>query len=492
MPLFGKSNKFKANPPKIRVEKVTVNRPASKPPSTSAVKSAVPSSNRSLGSNSARASPRPASLRQESHSPYPSSSDERKRKRAVKTPSARASPAVVERPAFDKDSDAEEDDGWLTLETRKRQRKAREEDSSRKLKNERSFEDGYGKLEYIHAVDVASLECKCVPVMGATEHDVAIELQYPCLGPREKFQLVWAKDKIDAVEASTRIVQLIAENYLTEAEAEPFTNQSTGLIRRLEKASNRNVQDLNGFKAALEEYNRTLLDLVEDGIIAKNLENKHELPRHLVAFILDQIYDRTVAPSVELLSKYENGTDYVYGELLHPFISKILVDDLKMTCKQVMVDLGSGVGNVVLQAALEIGCESFGCEMMENACNMAEAQQKEFEARCVLWGIQPGAVRLERGDFRKNTIITDALKRADVVLVNNKAFTSQLNDDLVRMFLDLKPGCKIVSLKSFVADSSYNINDVGSTILDAEEKTYPEGYVSWTNAGGSYYISTRK
>jgi len=42
------------------------------------------------------------------------------------------------------------------------------------------------------------------------------------------------------------------------------------------------------------------------------------------------------------------------------------------------------------------------------------------------------------------------------VLVNNKAFTPALNDDLVRMFLD------------------------------------PEGYVSWTNAGGDYYIATRK
>lgn len=294
------------------------------------------------------------------------------------------------------------------------------------------------------------------------------------------------------MEASIRIVRLVAENYLTEDEAEPFTNQTTGLIRRLEKASNRNVQDLMGFKAALQEYNKTLLQLVEDGVIATNLENRHELPRHLVAFILDQIYDRTVAPKVELLSKYENGTDYVYGELLHPFISRILVDELKMTSKQVMVDLGSGVGNVVLQAALEIGCESWGCEMMENACNLAEAQHKEFDARCLLWGIQPGAVQLERGDFRKSTPITDALKRADVVLVNNKAFTSQLNDDLVRMFLDLKSGCKIVSLKSFVADSSYNINDVGNTILDVEEFTYPEGYVSWTNAGGSYYVSTRK
>lgn len=305
---------------------------------------------------------------------------------------------------------------------------------------------------------------------------------------------MWGKDKIDAVEASIKVVRHVAETYLTEEEAEPFTNQNGGIIRRLEKASNRNIQDLMGFKSALREYNEKLLNLVEDGVVAKNLDNRHELPRSLVAFILDQVYDRTVAPKVELLSKYENGTDYVYGELLHPFISKILVEQAKMTSDQVFVDLGSGVGNVALQAALEIGCESWGCETMENACNLASAQKKEFHARCMLWGIKPGKVHLEEGDFRKNTRIHEALKRADVVLVNNKAFTAQLNDDLVRMFLDLKSGCKIVSLKSFVAESKslHNINDVGSTILEVEETTYPEGYVSWTNAGGSYFISTRK
>lgn len=249
---------------------------------------------------------------------------------------------------------------------------------------------------------------------------------------------------------------------------------------------------MSGFKNAISEYNSSLLQLVEDGIVAKNLDALHELPRHLVDFILDQIYDRTVAPKVELLSKYENGTDYVYGELLHPFISKILLDECNMTSKQVMVDLGSGVGNVVLQAALEVGCESYGCEMMENACNLAEAQEKEFDARCVLWGIKPGKVQLERGDFRRNTVIHEALKRADVVLVNNKAFTSQLNDDLSRMFLDLKTGCKVVSLKSFVTDSSYNVNDVARSIFDVEEKTYPEDFVSWTHAGGSYFIATKK
>ncbi|KAI5457797.1 histone methylation protein DOT1-domain-containing protein [Mariannaea sp. PMI_226] len=504
MGLFSnKNNKFKPQDQKIRVIKAIVEKTSSlKPkPKPKLPTGASASASASRSSSKSRLSPKPAP-RHKSHSPYPSSADEtrldRKRK-AGRLSTPRRSPAT-DRIEFDKDSD-NEDDGWMNLDSNKRQRKGTEEgsiDTTRKLKSSKAFEGRVEGLQLIHAVDVASLELKCVPVMGAQKEDVAIKLQYPSMQRREKnyrFELVWGKDKIDAVEASIKVVRHVADTYLNDEEAEPFTNPNGGIIRRLEKASNRNIQDLMGFKAALLEYNELLLNLVEDGIIAKNLDNLHELPPSLVAFILDQIYDRVVAPKVELLSKYENGTDYVYGELLHPFITKILTEQTKMNSSQVFVDLGSGVGNVVLQAALEIGCESWGCEMMENACNLAETQKKEFEARCMLWGIKPGKAYLERGDFRYNTAIQDALKRADVVLVNNKAFTSQLNANLVDMFLDLKPGCKIISLKSFVADTksnNHNINDVGRMALEVEECTYPEGYVSWTNAGGSYFISTRK
>lgn len=300
---------------------------------------------------------------------------------------------------------------------------------------------------------------------------------------------MWGKDKIDAVKDIMKVVNFAASIYLTEDEARPFLDQNTGIYRKLEKSRNTN----NGadFKAALKQYNQTLITLRKEGVIARNLRAMHGIPRDLVDFILDQVYDRTVALKVELLAKYENGTDNVYGELLHPFISDIF-ERTNMTSDKVFVDLGSGVGNVVVQAALEIGCESWGCEMMENACNLADEQKREFAARCRLWGLAPGKVHLERGDFRKNEKILSVLKRADVVLVNNQAFTSQLNDSLVNMFLDLKPGCKIVSLKTFVHDNKIAENDVASSILDVEHLTYPEEYVSWTSASGTFCISTRK
>lgn len=183
--LGGKNNKFKVNPPKIRIEKVVVDRPVAKPKPRPSLNG---SSSRSSSVN--RPSPKPLA-RQKSHSPYPSSSDEKRldRKRKAGTPSTvRRSPAS-DRIEFDKDSD-NDDDAWMTLDANKRQRKGTADgrfvDPSRKLRSTKAFEDRVDGLDFIHAVDVASLKLKCVPVMGAQKEDVAIELQYPSLQKPEK------------------------------------------------------------------------------------------------------------------------------------------------------------------------------------------------------------------------------------------------------------------------------------------------------------------
>jgi H3 lysine-79-specific histone-lysine N-methyltransferase len=201
MPLLsGKGNKFKVDPPKIRIEKVTIERPvAPKPKPKSAPRPSLSSSARS--SPIRRLSPKApsasiastASSRAKSSSPYPSSADDRRldlqrKRKATTSASQRRSPAS-DRIEFDKDSDAE-DDGWMDLDSHKRQRKGTSDsksvDSNRKLRSARAYERKDERLQFIHAVDVASLEHKCVPIMGASKEDVAIELQYPTLQRREK------------------------------------------------------------------------------------------------------------------------------------------------------------------------------------------------------------------------------------------------------------------------------------------------------------------
>ncbi len=48
---------------------------------------------------------------------------------------------------------------------------------------------------------------------------------------------------------------------------------------------------------------------------------------------------------------------------------------------QVFLDMGSGIGNVVLQIAAQCLCESWGVEIMEKTATMANEFAKEFESR---------------------------------------------------------------------------------------------------------------
>jgi len=62
------------------------------------------------------------------------------------------------------------------------------------------------------------------------------------------------------------------------------------------------------------------------------------------------------------------------------------------------------------------------------------------------------------------------------------------------LFLDLKEGCKVVSLKSFVPANhkirSYNLNNPVN-LLDVERKRYSTKSVSWKDDGGYYFIATK-
>ena len=287
-------------------------------------------------------------------------------------------------------------------------------------------------------------------------------------------------------------MQAVSEYFIPNDRREQFDDEMYGYIQRLKRALKK--QSVTEFKTTVQSYNDALCELLDSDLLGSQLEKASRVPPRLVEQILNQAYSRTVSPNLKSLRVYEAGTDNVYGELMPRFVSDILTKDVHITPDQVFVDLGSGVGNVVLQAALEIGCESWGCEMMGHFCDIADRQFAEFTARCRMWGLSMGKVCLERGDFLANDVIKGVLRRADVILVNNQVFTPALNEALTTLFLDLKDGCQVVSLKSFVP-AGYRITERNSenplNLLSVQPRTYFSNCVSWTSQGGAYYISTK-
>lgn len=410
-----------------------------------------------------------------------------RRKRASATP---------QRQEWGSDSDAS-DESSRSIAKRQRRGSSAEPDPNRTLRCRQAFaNEGGGKLDMVHAATIAnSRDTRSYRLAFPDFEDEAqIALQYPSASQREDYHLVVPKadDDFKALQDIREVIEMTISYYLPSDVATTLIDDSTGLVRRLKRASQRLAGD--EYQTLINEWNHILKMRRLDGTIERVISQWRHVNLKLCEFILTQTYARTVSLEVGDLRKYKNGEDNVYGELLPAFVSKILKKDTGLKSNQVFVDLGSGVGNVVLQAALEIGCESWGCEFMPNACKLADLQKKEFEARCRLWGLAKGDIHLQKGDFLKNEATRRALQKADVVLVNNQAFTSKLNEDLTNLFLDLKDGAKVVSLKSFAPVGSQNQSRSAGAIhniLDVVEKTYYSHCVSWTDAPGTYYVATK-
>ncbi|KAL1990851.1 hypothetical protein VTN49DRAFT_5854 [Thermomyces lanuginosus] len=451
------------------------------------------SASRSVSAPVSARTPRPAQPKRTSstasHTPEPRASSEKRLRipsRSQKRPS----------PTHPLSSDDDDSDTDTSFEIRKRIKvsASAEPDLNRRIRSLDAYtSDGVPEsLPLVHAADITS-KGKYSPAFADDAEVSEVELQYPSAMPPERYQLVVPRDRDDfkPLDDIIQVFEVVALHYIPEEELDEFENESRGLKRRIRRAVAH--QSASEFREVITDYNNVVRRLVRNGSIAKQLDEKHALPLPLVERILTQIYARTVSPRVGSLRQYENGTDNVYGELLPRFISTIF-KETKLKSDQVFVDLGSGVGNVVLQAALEIGCESWGCEVMPNACKLADLQHEEFTSRCRLWGIAPGKTHLVHGDFLKEESIIQVLRRADVVLINNQAFTPQLNDKLINFFLDMKEGCQIVSLKSFVPAGhkiqSRNLNSP-INLLTVRQLNYWSDSVSWTDVGGTYFIATK-
>lgn len=93
-----------------------------------------------------------------------------------------------------------------------------------------------------------------------------------------------------------------------------------------------------------------------------------------------------------------------------------IIAETGLTPSSVFVDLGSGVGNCVLQTALQAGCVSLGVELLPVPAHCARLQVAEVKRRWSMWGLNGNlGVEVVEGDFRQGLVGT-WLAKADVVV----------------------------------------------------------------------------
>ncbi|WVR03485.1 hypothetical protein IAU60_000476 [Kwoniella sp. DSM 27419] len=378
------------------------------------------------------------------------------------------------------------------------------------------------------------------------EQPPEVELVYPAPGCREKFILLTPTShrEYNPMSELRTALRLILEHYIPPSHAHIFGNLSDSLTEQVEgpsvvpsrltsplpghlatpppdptipietigdalrKALAPNRRDGPGFLRAMDRFNAAMEDIQKDGSMVAWMKSRASPKARewstLVDFVHDQAYSRVVGPySNELehhpkhpdeVARAISGKEDAYGELRHNldrFMSKV-IEQTGLGAEHTFVDLGSGVGNCVLQAALQAGCKSYGFELLPVPAHCARLQVREVQRRWAMWGLNGNLdVEAHEGDFRTHEVVAKRLREADVVLVNNEVFPSSLNIDLTHMFLDLKEGATIVSLKPFVPEG-FRMNesncDSFAAIVRSTQHSYYQDWVSWKGDSGKYYL----
>ncbi|CAL1544993.1 unnamed protein product, partial [Lymnaea stagnalis] len=251
--------------------------------------------------------------------------------------------------------------------------------------------------------------------------------------------------------------------------------------------------DYDQTKSLCERYNKAIdsIRLLMKGSPRQKQFSKQASMRQL-KHVLQQCYNHSVTDP-EKLNHYEPFSPEVYGETSFELVEQ-MIKSIKFTESDYFIDLGSGVGQVVLQVSAATKCKfCYGVEKAEWPAEYAVGMEREFRRWMNWYGKEHQEFMIEKGDFLHDDI-KDKLSKATIVFVNNFAFGPVVDHELKQRFANcLKEGARIVSSKAFCPlnfrITERNLSDIG-TIMQVEELSPLCGAVSWTGKPFAYYVHT--
>ncbi|XP_018022161.1 histone-lysine N-methyltransferase, H3 lysine-79 specific isoform X2 [Hyalella azteca] len=251
------------------------------------------------------------------------------------------------------------------------------------------------------------------------------------------------------------------------------------------------TRSYESMKQLCDKYNRAIDSIIqlEKGTSLPAVRLNKRPSRGMLKHILTQIYNQAVEDP-EKLNQYEPFSPEVYGETSYELICQV-IDQIHITEEDTFIDLGSGVGQVVLQMAAATLCKRcYGIEKADTPYRYSETMVKLYKRWLAWYGKKHGEYKLVQGDFLQKQH-REWITSSTIVFVNNFAFGPTVDHMLKEVFADLKDGARIISSKSFCPTNfritDRNLSDIG-TIMHVSELTPLSGSVSWTGKPVSYYL----
>uniref|UniRef100_A0A915NQZ5 Histone-lysine N-methyltransferase, H3 lysine-79 specific n=1 Tax=Meloidogyne floridensis TaxID=298350 RepID=A0A915NQZ5_9BILA len=218
--------------------------------------------------------------------------------------------------------------------------------------------------------------------------------------------------------------------------------------------------------------------------------------KELLHQIITRCYNKAVDNEKALNKHYEAFSSQTYGETSYERM-QMIIEELKPSQKDVFVDLGSGVGQLVVHVAGgTLAHRAVGIEIASLPSKFAKKLEHEFKKLMNWFGRPFQPFELLHGDFLSTEYRKLITEEASIIFINNYAFQSDLETRIKRELLsDLKDGTRIVSTKPYVplnkqgAITDRQLNDI-SVITEVAEMKPCLNPCSWTSAYVPYYLHT--
>jgi precorrin-6B methylase 2 len=177
-----------------------------------------------------------------------------------------------------------------------------------------------------------------------------------------------------------------------------------------------------------------------------------DMPFEQATTLLKEIYQDKSGfgiPTEETDMIRAQGGAPTYGEISYQAVDTLL-KDLFITDEDVLYDLGSGVGKVVLQGYLSFPFKKVvGVELSKKRFDQSVEAKNLLKEKGLINPKRP--IVFVQEDFADSN-----LDDATVVYMGSTCYSSELMDTLVKKLAKLKKGLRVISLKSLPDSEKHN------------------------------------
>lgn len=197
-----------------------------------------------------------------------------------------------------------------------------------------------------------------------------------------------------------------------------------------------------------------------------------------------------------VLNNAEPASSQTYGEI-EPKAVSLLISTSNITSTSTFADLGSGIGNVVVQVALEAGCDASGWELMPNRAAHATRVLLLFSTLVSYFGLRAGSVQVYCQSF-VDQAAADKWISCTHIFTNNFTFIPALMESMRELIKRCPDNTTLVSSKTLsdvhrdggrtFTFNARNADKLGAILVMRAIKTTLDS-VSWTGSPVTFFLS---